>query len=100
MPHISDPVAFIYVDTSHRVVRFMDRPRDFKTEYILTQSVPYECADEGRKGTHASKGILHTGRVVWLRSDSTESNSQQQVLVYVDGIGLVSLEQRFIKRIE
>ena len=78
----------------------MDRPPDFKTEYILTQSVPYECADEGRKGTHASKGILQTGRVVWLRSDSTEDVSQQRVSVYADGIGMVSLEQRFIKRIE
>jgi hypothetical protein len=78
----------------------MDRPPDFKTEYILTQSVPYECAEEGKKGTHASKGILHTGRVVWLPSDAAESGSQQRVSVYVDGIGIVSLEQRFIKRLD
>lgn len=78
----------------------MDRPPNFETEYILTQSVPYECADEGKKGTHASKGILHTGRVVWLRSDSTGVGTQPRVSVYVDGIGMVSLEQRFIKRIE
>jgi hypothetical protein len=78
----------------------MDRPPDFKTEYILTQSVPYECADEGRKGTHASKGILQTGRVVWLRGDPTEGGSHERVSVYADGIGMVSLEPRFIKRIE
>jgi|HubBroStandDraft_4_1064222.scaffolds.fasta_scaffold4235918_1 hypothetical protein len=78
----------------------MDRPPDFKTEYILMQSMPYECADEGRKGTHASKGILHTGRVVLLRNDSPGSGSQERVSVYVDGIGIVSLEQRFIKRVE
>jgi len=78
----------------------MDRPPNFETEYILTQSVPYECADEGKKGTHASKGILHTGRVVWVRSDSTEVGTQPRVSVYVEGIGMVSLEQRFIKRIE
>jgi hypothetical protein len=78
----------------------MDRPPDFKTEYILMQSVPYECADEDKKGAHASKGILHTGRVVWLRNDSIGGDSQQRVSVYVDGIGMVSLEQRFIKRIE
>ena len=77
----------------------MDRPQDFKIEYILTQSVPYKCADEGRKGTHASKGILHTGRMIWLRSDSSEGGSQR-VSAYAEGIGLVSLEQRFIKRIE
>jgi hypothetical protein len=46
----------------------MVRPLNFKTEYVLTQSVPYECADEGTKGTNASKGILQTGRVVWLDS--------------------------------
>jgi hypothetical protein len=78
----------------------MDRPPNFEIEYILTQSVPYECADEGKKGTHASKGILHTGRVVWLRSDSVEGGTQPRVSVYVDGVGMVSLEQRFIKRIE
>ena len=78
----------------------MDKPPNFETEYILTQSVPYECADEGKKGTHASKGILHTGRVVGLRSDSTGVGTQPRVSVYVDGIGMVSLEQRFIKRIE
>jgi hypothetical protein len=78
----------------------MDRPPNFEAEYILTQSVPYECAGEGKKGTHASKGILHTGRVVWLRSDSTKGGTQPRVSVYVDGIGMVSLEQRFIKRIE
>jgi hypothetical protein len=78
----------------------MDRPPNFETEYILTQSVPYECADEAKKGTHASKGILHTGRVVWLRSDSTEGGTKTRVSVYADGIGMVSVEQRFIKRIE
>ncbi len=78
----------------------MDKPPDFKIEYALTQSVPYECADLGKKGTHASKGILHTGRVVWLRDDAAEGDSQQQVSVYADGIGMVSLERRFIRRIK
>ena len=78
----------------------MDRPPNFEIEFILRQSVPYECADEAKKGTHASKGILHTGRVVWLRSDSAEGGTQPRVSVYVDGVGMVSLEQRFIKRIE
>ena len=77
----------------------MDRPPNFKTAYTLTQSVPYECADESKKRTHASKGILHPGRLVWLRGDAAEGDSQQQVSAYADGIGMVLLERRFIKRI-
>ena len=78
----------------------MVSPLSFKTEYVLTQSVPYECADEGTKGTNASKGILQTGRVVWLESGAIGSETANRVRVYADGIGIVLLEQRFIRRIE
>jgi hypothetical protein len=78
----------------------MARPLNFKTEYVLTQSVPYECADEETKGSNAGKGILQTGRLVWLESGAIDSEAANRVRVYADGIGIVLLERRFIRRIE
>ena len=78
----------------------MSRPVNFKTEYILKQDVPYRCADEGSKESSASEGVLRTGRVVWLESHASDPDSAERVPVYADGIGIVTLEPRFIKRIE
>jgi hypothetical protein len=78
----------------------MRRPLNFKTEYILKQDAPYQCADEASKETSAKEGTLRTGRVVWLESPMADSESTESVRVYADGIGIVSVEPRFIKRIE
>ena len=74
-PKVTDEIQFVNARVvSCRWVN-MVRPLNFKTEYVLTQSVPYECADEGTKGTNASKGILQTGRVVWLDSGAIGSET-------------------------
>jgi hypothetical protein len=78
----------------------MRKPINLKTEYILKQDVPYRCVAEDCKETSTTEGTLRTGRVVWLDCPATDSESAESVHVYADGIGIVSLEQRSIKRIE
>jgi hypothetical protein len=77
----------------------MRRPVNFKTEYILKQDVSYRCAAEDTKETSASEGMLRTGRVVWLDSPVADSESAVTLNVYADGIGIVSVDPRFIKHI-
>jgi hypothetical protein len=78
----------------------MRKPTNFKTEYILKQDVPYHCVAEDCKETSTTEGMLRTGRVVWLDNPATDSESAESVHVYADGIGMVSVQPRFIKRVE
>jgi hypothetical protein len=78
----------------------MRKPTNFKTEYILKQDVPYRCVAEDSKETSTTEGMLRTGRVVWFDCPTTDSESEESVHVYADGIGIISLEQRFMAPVQ
>ena len=70
-------------------------PAEYSEERVLSQDIPYQV--EGLKGTHAANGILHLGRIVWVRKGTEEQSPDQHVSAYADGVGLVSLESRFLE---
>jgi hypothetical protein len=74
----------------------MNRPAEYKIEYVAVQDVPYRTPDPAAKGTHASEGTCHEGRVVWLAKEIPASTSDTDVTAWVEGAGLVTLKSRFL----
>ncbi len=69
----------------------MTKPNEYRKTYVLSTDVPYSNTNDSRKGTHASEGMLHTGRVVWLEKDPQPTDGFVQVAAYAEGVGVVML---------
>jgi hypothetical protein len=76
----------------------MERPNEYKLEYVAVQDVPYRTPDPAAKGTHAGEGICHEGRVIWLAKEIPASTSGSEVTAWVEGAGIVTVKARFLKR--
>lgn len=72
----------------------MTKPKEFRSTCITTCEIPYEVQDGALKGTHASKGILENGRVVWLKAQSEEERPDFMVPAYAEGVGIILLDSR------
>ncbi len=73
------------------------KPAEYCESCIVTEDTPYQVEGSDLKGTHAGAGVLHLGRVVWTKKNPKEPSREQRVSVYAEGVGLVSLEQRFLR---
>ncbi len=71
------------------------KPVEYCESRIVTEDTPYQVED--LKGTHSDSGILHLGRVVWVRKSFEEQRPEQYISVYAEGVGLVKLQSRFIR---
>ena len=72
------------------------KPHEYGNCYVLTEDVHYETVDLAQKGSQASTGTLSVGRVVWIERDSSGAN--HPVRAYVEGIGIVSIDSRSLKK--
>ena len=75
----------------------MQCPKEYSVEYVVMHDVPYRNTDPAAKGTHASEGVFHEGRVLWLKETITPEQSDSDVTAYVEGAGLVALNSRSLK---
>ena len=75
----------------------MQKPNEYKIEYVAVQDVPYRTPDPSAKGTHAGQGVCHEGRVVWLAKEIPASTSECEVPAWVEGTGIVSVKARFLR---
>jgi len=71
------------------------KPAEYSESRIVTEDAPYHVED--LKGTHSDPGMLHLGRVVWGKKSPEGQSPEQRVSVYAEGVGLVSLESRFLR---
>jgi hypothetical protein len=69
----------------------MLKPNNYDNSSTCLRSVPYEFADED--GGRMAGGVLGKGRVIWTSVSKVERNP---VRAYIDGIGLVFVDGRFI----
>lgn len=70
------------------------RPREYQSACTVTGEIAYEVRDAATKGTHAGRGNLSTGRVVWVSEPLSEKVSDGSVLAYAEGIGVISVERQ------
>jgi len=75
----------------------MEKPKEYKLEYVAVRNVPYRTPDPSAKGTHAENGVCHEGRVIWLAKEIPASTSESEVPAWVEGAGIVSVKARFLR---
>lgn len=73
------------------------KPIEYCESCIVTEDTPYQVEGSDLKGTHSGTGILHLGRVVWIRKSLAEQGPEQRTTAYAEGVGLVSVESRFLR---
>ena len=78
----------------------MSKPEDYKETCMIVRNIPYQCEDELFKGMSAG-GVLGKGRTVWVQSfleTKKRSASAHSVSAYAEGIGIVSVDPRYLVR--
>ena len=73
------------------------KPNDYRQPYTITREVPYQVQEGDLKGTHSSSGSLGVGRVVWVREMPKDDEPKQRLLVYAEGVGIVTIEAHFLR---
>lgn len=72
------------------------RPENYRQACTVLSDIHYEVQPGAPKGTHASSGILHKGRVVWIQKKPEESKAESVVSAYAEGVGIISLDPRLL----
>lgn len=73
----------------------MNRPHDYDELRVTVRNVNYQCEDDQFDAMHTTGGVLPRGQVLWIRKRPTFAYS---VSAYVEGIGLVTIDPRFLVR--
>lgn len=74
----------------------MNKPHAFQQPYVAAQNIPYLCAASFSQASSCSGGVLSRGQVVWLSNSNNLSVRSHDAPAFVDGIGLVSLDPRWL----
>lgn len=79
----------------------MMKPETYGETCVIVRNLPYECEDD-RRGPSTAGGVLGKGSVVWVerrdgnRNGSVSSSRTGSVTAYVEGIGVVSVDPRYL----
>lgn len=76
----------------------MLKPHEYREQYVVTKDMPYLKKDGRQSGPQPTSGFLHTGRVVYLSPEARKSEEDREIAAYADGIGLLLLNARWLKR--
>jgi hypothetical protein len=78
----------------------LTKPEDYAETCSTVGNLPYQCED-GLKGTPMAGGVLAKGGTVWVQPfhrGKKRGGSARYVSAYVDGIGMVSIDSRWLVR--
>lgn len=70
----------------------MAKPQSYKYSYVALHSIPYVEQDGSRPASCG--GVLGRGGVVW--TDSLHQQPSAQVTAYLDTVGVVCLDPRWL----
>ena len=74
------------------------KPNEYREVFILARNAPYQIDDGAPKGTPGNGGVLQSGRVIYLGQQAGEKKPTGSVSAYAEGIGVISLDPRFLTR--
>jgi hypothetical protein len=74
----------------------MDKPQNYKETCKVVRNLPYQAEE----GSYAGGGVINRGRIVWIQQRLGEKASEPLIRAFADGIGLISLDRRFLVRAE
>jgi hypothetical protein len=72
--------------------------RVFRNAYVTLRNISYLCEDASIEGGSLSGGVLGTGQTVWTREVYEPYNRPRSTTAFVQGIGIVSLDPRWLVR--
>jgi hypothetical protein len=75
----------------------MTKPQEYKEERVIQRDTPYKADDRFPMGPQCGSGVLAVGRVVWTEGIES-SDSDQAVIAFAEGVGVVSVEARSLRR--
>jgi len=70
----------------------------FQNAYVTLRNIPYLCEDASPLEGTLSGGVLATGQMVWTREVYEFENRPQSTIAFVEDIGIVSLDPRWLVR--
>ena len=79
---------------------FAAKPQDYAETCSIVGNLPYQCED-GLMGAPMAGGVLAKGGRVWVQRfhhGKKSCGSTRCVFAYVDGIGMVSVDSRWLVR--
>lgn len=74
----------------------MNRPQDYDELRVTVRNMTYQCEDENFNGMHTAGGVLSKGQMVWIRKSPAFA---YKISAYVEGVGLVIIDPRFLVRL-
>ena len=74
----------------------MNRPHDYDELRVTVRNMTYQCEDEHFKGMHTTGGVLSKGQVGWIKKSPVFAYG---ISAYVEGVGLVTIDPRFLVRV-
>ena len=77
----------------------MDRPLIYGDSYVVNRNMPYEMIEALPSGAHLGGGVLGKGKRVWMQHQSQETTYYHAVSVYVEDIGIISLNPHCLSRL-
>lgn len=72
----------------------MARPNTYKQAFIALHSIPYTEGDGSGHQSSLSGGVLGAGETVW--TDHLHQRHPSQVTAFLDSVGVVSLDPRWL----
>ncbi len=79
------------------------RPADFTTPHRTSNITPYQMitnpSDLPERGS-SNGGVFHRGQIVWTQDSPAHTSVPSTTLGFVDGLGHVLVDPRFLKRVD
>jgi hypothetical protein len=76
--------------------RTMSKPECFRVGCVTSCNMPYGIDETSRQEIPSTGGVLKKGQPVWLKESLTGRTLKTFVLAYVEHLGVVSLDARFL----
>jgi hypothetical protein len=74
----------------------MTRPATFQNPHIALQNLPYSSVNGSASEAPTLGGVLCCGQIVWTAEPFTMSQRPRSALAFVEGIGTVRIDPRWI----
>ncbi len=76
----------------------MLRPKTFQEAHVAFRNIPYALNNGASEGNPQSGGVLSRGQTVWTRECFALGTCPESTTAFVDGVGLVALDPRWLVR--
>ncbi len=72
------------------------KPEGYRHCCIVVQNTPYQIENREHNGMPPEGGVLPMGTVVWVKQRHAQG-ADLRVLGYAEGIGIISVEPRYLR---